>query len=356
MQAYDLIQVLWVENDPKVTKTYPQKAENFDLELVSFPCWDDAKAALERDYDRWAAIILDAKCKFHRDSDDNAVVFLREALKDIAAISKDKRRVIPWYVLTGGAESEVSDSINDDRLQWDKDWTDIKKKKYYSKNVDNEDLYQRIRYHANKSAHIQIQEKYRHVFEALEKCGIEEKGYKALIDLLVPIHFPNDIQDKDYNDKFEKARKVLEYIFRSMSSHGILPDWGKQVNLQWSSCLLSGMHAKRKDEKKNEVIVIECKQQVIPPVFKRLLREMTGIIPAFCHSDNKESKEIKKEEYLSNVDNSTFLLKSFTLQICDLILWYKNYLKDNNDYERNASNWEIKDYELAKVKHENGSE
>lgn len=47
MKAYDLIQVLWVEDDPKVTETYPLKAESFDLELIPLPCWDDAKAALE---------------------------------------------------------------------------------------------------------------------------------------------------------------------------------------------------------------------------------------------------------------------------------------------------------------------
>ena len=113
----DFIQVLWVEDDPKVTETYPLKAENFDLELVPFPCWDDAKAALEHDYDRWSAIILDAKCKYHRDSADNAIVFLREALDDISTICEKNRRIIPWYVLTGGDEAEVSDSINDKRLK-----------------------------------------------------------------------------------------------------------------------------------------------------------------------------------------------------------------------------------------------
>ena len=102
MYNNDLIQVLWVEDDPGVTETYPLKAESFGLELVPYPCWDDAKVALAKEYDRWAAIILDAKCKFHRESADSAIVFLREALKDIAAISKEKRRVIPWYVLTGG--------------------------------------------------------------------------------------------------------------------------------------------------------------------------------------------------------------------------------------------------------------
>lgn len=356
MEEQDLISVLWVDDDPEVRKSYPTEAEPEGLWLHAFSDWDEAKEELKNNYEKWSAIILDANCVHHKGEKENVSKFLIHALTDITRLRLERGRLIPWYILSGGAEKDISDHILEERMEWDADWTKETSKVFYSKSTDRIKLYKRIVEHHRISHKLQIQKDYQHVFEAFKECNIEEKGYNSLTDLLIPIHFPKDIQDKDYNDKFEKARKVLEYIFRSMSSHGILPDWGKQVNLQWSSCLLSGMHAKRKDEKKNEVIVIECKQQVIPPVFKRLLREMTGIIPAFCHSDNKESKEIKKEEYLSNVDNSTFLLKSFTLQICDLILWYKNFLKDNNDYERNASNWEIKDYELAKVKHENGSE
>ena len=341
MKVYDLIQVLWVEDDPKVTKAYPLKAESFDLELVPYSYWDEAKAALENEFDRWSAIILDAKCKYHKDSNDNVVVFLREALKDISVTCKEKGRVIPWYVLTGGDTSEVSDSINDERMKWDSDWTKGENKKYYSKNVDNESLYRRIRYHAQKSPRIQIQEMYRNVFDAIEKCSIDDEGYNALEDLLVPIHFPDQIEANDYNDKYAKARSVLEYIFRSMSVHGMLPDWGKQINLQWSSCLLSGMPAtKIKDGK--EIVVIESKKQVLPPVLKKVMKEMVRIIPAFCHSDNKEENEIKKEEYLKDVDNSTFLLKSFTFQLCDLILWYRNYLQEHPDEELNALEWEDK--------------
>lgn len=354
MENNDLLQILWVEDDPGVRETYPLKADTFDLQLVPYSCWDDGKAALEGDYDRWSAIILDAKCKQHSNSADNAVRFLGEALKDIAAISKEKGRIIPWYVLTGGSESEVSDSITDDRMKWDADWTTATNKNYYSKNVDNEMLFRRIRYYAKKSPRIQIHEMYQHVFEATKECGVDDNGYNALEDLLVPIHFPRDIKDNDYNDKFEKARTVLEYIFRSMASHGILPDWGKKVNLQWSSCLLSGISAMRKDEKGNDHIVIECKKQILPEVLKETLRSMTRIIPAFCHSDNKEEIDVKKKEYIGNVDNSTLLLKSFAFQICDFILWYKNYIKENGEFEENAANWEIKDYKVAKIKQQNG--
>ena len=63
-----LIQVLWIEDDPVVTNSYPAEAEQYDLQLVHFPCWDDAKVALESNFNRWEAIILDAKCKVHAET------------------------------------------------------------------------------------------------------------------------------------------------------------------------------------------------------------------------------------------------------------------------------------------------
>ena len=99
-----------------------------------------------------------------------------------------------------------------------------------------------------------------------------------------------------------------------------------------------------------DVIIIECKKQILAAVLKEMLKAMTRIIPAFCHSDNKQENELNKEDYLSKVDDSTLLLKSFAFQISDFILWYRNYLKDNSNFEENADNWDIKDYKAANIK------
>ncbi len=344
MKHYDLIQVLWVEDDEKVTKTYPVKAKLLGLQLVPHLCWDDAKVALEREYDRWSAIILDAKCKHHRESADNAVRFLGEALKDISTIAQKKGRTIPWYILTGGDESEVSDSINDDRMEWDSDWTVAKHKNYYSKATDRDELYRRIRYRASISPRLQIQKMYRNVFKAIEECNIDIEAYNALEDLLIPIHFPDEIDAKDYNDKFQKARDVLEYIFRSMSTFGILPNWGKQVNLTASSLLLDNMDFKNKDDSP----IVTSRARILPKELSRIMKVMVNIIPPFCHSDSGIEDNVRKKEYINSVDNSTFLLKSFTLQFCDLILWYRNYLREHPDKEENAKNWEVMDEKQLK--------
>lgn len=343
MKHYDLIQVLWVEDDPVVTETFPLKAENFGLDLVPFPCWDDAKEALENDYDRWSAIILDAKCKHHRDSADSAVVFLREALKDISVMAATRGRTIPWYVLTGGDTTEVSDSINDERLKWDKDWTDSTNKKYYSKNTDTEMLYNRIQYHAQVSPRLQIQKMYRNVFEAIEDCKIDDEAYNALEDLLVPIHFPGEIEASDYNDKFKKARVVLEYVFRSMIENGMLPEWGKHMNTRWSSCILAGKSATKYVKGGEDIIVVESKEAILPAALNDILRAMVNILPADVHSKSGDANAVNIPDYIKSVDGSTCLLNSFALQLCDLILWYRNYLRNHSDKEQNESKWEIKE-------------
>ena len=220
-------------------------------------------------------------------------------------------------------------------MKWDADWTNSTHKEYYSKNVDNEMLYRRIKIHARKSPRIQIQQMYKEVFDAIEECDIDDIGYNALEDLLVPIHFPDTIESKDYNDKFEKAREVLEYIFRSMSAHGLLPDWGKQVNFAWSSCILSGMKATNS----KDIVVYESKKRILPVAMTKTIKAIVNIVPPFCHSENGTESDISKKEYMERVQSSTFLLKSFTLQLCDLILFYRSYIREHPDKERNRSEW-----------------
>lgn len=72
----NLIQVLWVEDDPDNTQIYPIEASRYGLELVSFNCWEEAEKALVSDFKRWSAIILDAKCKYKKGDHDNAQRFL----------------------------------------------------------------------------------------------------------------------------------------------------------------------------------------------------------------------------------------------------------------------------------------
>lgn len=203
----EFIKVLWVENDPTIIKSYPLEAEEYGLQLCAYKCWDEAKIALEKDYKTWSAIILDGKCKQHKDSADNAVVFLAAALKDIALYASKFNHIIPWYVLSGQGEDAISDSINEDRLLWDGDWTN---KKFYAKDKDEVTLYQRILNISSKSKVIQIKKRYA---DELHLCS---KHSETLVKIALLI------DDNVTNDEtvFNSMRDVLEWVVNYGKEHG----------------------------------------------------------------------------------------------------------------------------------------
>ncbi|MBQ6728500.1 MAG: hypothetical protein IJQ83_00030 [Bacteroidales bacterium] len=342
MKAYDLIQVLWVEDDPKVIETYPSEAEiSAGLQLVDYRCWDDAKAALENDYDRWSAIILDAKCKQHRESADNAVKFLGEALKDIAKIGVERRRIIPWYVLTAGAESEVSDSITDDRMLWDADWTNDKKKNHYSKNEDRRILFERIKIHAQKSSRIQIQEQYRDIYKQLVQLNTDV--CEDILTILAAIHFPNI--HPDFNPKYfyNPLRKALECVFRSMQKAYIIPDvffTNGLVNLNQCFMFVIGKEAVKLGYKHGG-------GGITPRHIQDMMSLIINLGNTNSHSiDSSHPTELNDEE-IQNYDNqmqsiggnSKLLIFSIALQFCEILQWMNSFIKNHPDLEENRKKW-----------------
>lgn len=331
----DLIKVLWVENDSKVTNTYPLEAENYDLELVPVCCWDDAKVELESKFDQWSAIILDAKCVHHKGDGENVVKFLGHALNDITRLRAERGRLIPWYVLSGGDEKDISDSILEERMEWDADWTKETAKTFYSKDTDRQILYQRIVEHHRISHKLQIQKDYKVIFDAINECKLNEGVQDIVTDLLIPIYYPKDIDPKDYNDKFKKVRVVLEYIFQSMIENGILPNYGDETNISWSIHILAGNSAK--DRSGNEIY--KSKRRLLPVILCSVLKTMAYILSSDVHSKSQNEEKPNMSEYLQLVEHSTMLLKSFVFQLCDFIIWYKGYLQDHQDKNENMKLW-----------------
>ena len=103
------------------------------------------------------------------------------------------------------------------------------------------------------------------------------------------------------------------------------------------------MNATVKKADGSEIVVVKSNKQIFTPVIKKIMREMIRVIPPFCHSDSEgdNNSQIKKNEYFSMVNNSTSLLMSFALQLCDVILWYRYYLKGHKDKKHNSLEWEV---------------
>lgn len=347
-----LIQVLWVEDDPLVTGTYPIEAARYGLELVPFACWEDAEKALESDFKRWSAIILDAKCKYKHTSHDNAAVFLTQAISAIGKICERHGFVLPWYVLSGGSEYELNDLIIDDREEWDGDWNE---KKYYSKTTDREILFRRIPHHARITPEMQIRLiYYPDVFKAIKRTALDAEIEIHMEDLLCPIHFRN-CTGKEYNDSMTKVRKCIEIIFQSMGQKGILPnkkqgekyvlhemlvDKRGGINTTWCSMIIAG---KGNDIKGAHI----TSENILPNVLKDCFHRLIEISAAYEHAENKNASEEQRantrqtSEFLATTKYAPYLLRGMTMELCNIILWYDAYLEINDDEEVNRLKWDV---------------
>lgn len=367
MRDNKYIQVLWVEDDPMITSAYPNEAEMVaGIELHPFPCWEDAEIELENNYGRWDAIILDAKCRYHRDDADKAEKFLSHVFPKIMTLAARKNRIIPWYVLSGQGEDDIRDLIPDTN-EWDADWLRITNRRFYSKNgkvtlggVEKHErhaLFNRIKTQVTYYRHeMQIEHNlYPDVFSALDRLDLAGEVGFYLMPLLEPIHFEGT-SNADYNRRYVDLRKSLEQIFRHMVKMGILPSIivGKNkkenVNLSWSSLFLGGsqpenISALPDSEKKFwEKVTRNTENPILPKQLSQWLKSAVFQAGGAVHtSTGEEEIAMNLDNYLPHVGGSPYMLRSLAMGLCDFILWYDNFVKAHPDEEMNAVNfWTLK--------------
>ena len=359
-----LIRVLWVENDSQITSTYPNEADMVaGITLYPFPCWKDAEAKLEEDYEFWDAIILDAKCPYQKDDADKAEKFLSHAIPRITQLAAQKHREIPWYVLSGEGEDDIRDLISDTNDKWDKDWVRKTNRRFYSKNGiinfggkethERQVLFKRIRAHViNFRYDLQIEyHLYCDVFSSLDRLDLSEEVGSVLMPLLRDIHF-GETSNEDYNHRYIDLRKALETIFRHMVKMGIMPQViiakdaiKEKVNLSWSSLFLIGSQPEDPDsladnysEKKFWTTVERLTEgPIVPKQLADWLKSAIFQTGGAAHTTPAPEELARNlDKYLPHVGGSPYMLRSLVMGLCDFILWYDNFIKTHPDEEKNA--------------------
>ena len=339
------LRVLWVDDDPVLTKELPGEAYDFGLDLKPFLCWDEAEPELDAKFECWDAIILDAKCKHHRNSNAQADKFLIEALTAISRICAVHGRQIPWYILSaGGAEvGPIENYIPEERKKWDgEDWDNSHNgRNYYLKTTTEcEMLYSRIRYQANNLSQLtQLKSTlYRDVYDAIRVCKLDEEVEWLLGDLLCPIHF--DVKLRTENQLMWANRKSLEYIFRSLIEHWeILPSsligkTGKDdINLTAASKLLSGY------EVTLDTKVYKPTAPIVDKIISENIKNILYITGSYLHTGGEDptQKFYRTADHLTKVHNAPYLIRSCAFALCDVILWMSDFIQSHPNPEENRT-------------------
>lgn len=329
-----IINVLWVENETDLFDPYKGEAEDYGLILNPFNCWEKARSDLIKHYDDYSAIILDAKCLLRDGEDDDAMEFLPVVIRELSLLALERKRTIPWFVLSGGGADvgRLPNWVKDQRLEWD-DWEKV----FYSKAVDRPTLFTRILKIAVQSGATQIKTiLYRDVFEALGGFkGIDVVSAKNILaKILTALHFNSDGFDPILH--YNQLRQLLEHLFRACNKVGLVPDEcieNGQVNLHQSYMYVAGKEAKYA----GVVFNGEAGEKIASP---HIASEMSSVLYLGNNKSHTveldENDQLIMEEFF-RANNSKYIIFSLALQMCDVIVWLKDYMSKHSDKAENLS-------------------
>jgi len=281
---------------------------------------------------KFQAVILDATGFKSVGESDLTNTGLKYSLKILSESRKTK--LVPWFVFTGAARNKDDKEFSDElRLHQEDIKFGRKEKIYYIKAEDEDKLLEDIKTEIDKLEQTYIEFNFRHVFQIAKNINIPNEDINNLIIILRSIQSnTNDLEPSLY---FTQLRKYVEYIFRDAAKHNILHekciDKEGKVNLTESSLFLAGENTK--------YTKVKCAKTHFPKIIAENIKNLIFITGAASHTSEVDlTKNLNYQMYREQI-KTPYLLYQLTFKICDLLVWYDNYLKSNNDKNQNKSLW-----------------
>ena len=329
-----MVKTLWVDDKIKeLYSAYKLEADDYGIELIPFDCWEKAKVELVNHYDDYSAIILDAKCVLKEGEADDTMRFLPEVLKQLGIMASERHRTIPWFILSAGSGAVGPlHWVKEPRLAWD-DWEND----FYRKTIDRPALFSRIPEIAVHSNATQIKTiLYKDVFETLDSFkGINnENAKRILVDVLAALHFmEGDFKPVLY---YNQLRQVLEYLFKVCHIVGLVPDQcietDGRVNLAQSSKYLAGRVAEHKGVRYGT-----DGDRIVTPNIESEIKSLLFLGNNNSHFADLDDESRRMVEDFFRTSNSKYVIFSLALQMCDIIVWFRDYISQHNDKDINLS-------------------
>lgn len=309
--------ILWIDDEYDKFSAFIQECEEIhSIGIDAYRTCQDGLLALERDLDKWDAVLLDAKMFNNTDNERASLTGLRRAIQRLDALSSRKK--IPYFIFTGQPD-----------LLSDENFRDLYGK-YYEKSVDEESLIKDIIRAVELSDENQIRTNYQAVFTALKTLELTGEPESIFLDILCPLH--NKGKEVDFKPRlyYTQLRKAIEYLFRSCNKVGLVPDLcvsNGKVNLNQSSLYLAGKPA--------ENLNIICSQRIIPEYIENIIRSILDLGNTASHTVDLNEQEEQKVDNIFQSLKSNYLIYGLTLQLCEVVVWFANYISENGDRETN---------------------
>jgi len=300
--------ILWIDDEHEKLGQLKTEANQNGIHLVAFKSLNGGFDELEKNYQLYDGVLLDAK--FYENEDD---VEKSEDLEQLIK-ARDKLQKLPKkfeiFVLTGQSLLFEDQTFN------------AFFPKYYKKgvDVDIDRLFEDIKKAADQQKDTQIRHEYQRVFDV---CNEKYIGESAARDLLNIFHNKNEWNTDVY---LSTIRRFVQDIFEQFNKHKLLPDEfiTPHVALNESSKFLSG-----RTEKGYKLKEESC----LPKVVADNLRFILDVTQPGSHRS-------QVDEHIKEM-NAPYLVDGVLNQLLDLIIWFKTYIDSNPK----KNNWTKEDIE-----------
>ena len=312
------IRVLWLDDEfdsEALKSTFIRMEKHFTL----IKCYTKDEFLYKIKSEKWDAIVLDVLDTNGRDSGFQAAV--RRILKEY----KNE----PWFVFSGQEnvtkkESDVRSMLTEEDCH--RDYADI----LYIKSEDNDRLINDIKNAVSDKPAWQLKNKYSKVLGIFDD---NIQGKKQLFDILLMLH--GHKEQLDHQTYYTQLRLILEWMFRDANKRGLLHDkcidGKRKVNLTESSLFMAG--------KPTKYLGVYCEITHFPKIIADNVKNLLEITGGASHTaEPEESDLVNLQAYWEQV-KTPYLLYSLTLMLCDILIWYKEYIDENPDYANNVSHW-----------------
>jgi hypothetical protein len=317
-------EVIWIDDEWEKMEAFKEECEAIhQIILHPFKTQKAGMEALDSNLKKWDAIILDAKM-FDK-SEDNEVPKLdglRNAINHINQVSL--RRKIPYFISTG--QPDLMDNETFEQVVGH----------FYIKERDDLKLISDLKEEVDKSTRRQIKFIYNDVIEQLSL--LNNQASDIILDIFESMHYPDSHPDFNPILFYNQLRQILEYNFRAANKVCIIPDNCFDDNgepiLGECSRYLNGRETKYT---KVKVRYGQEGDRVVPPHIELLIRMVLEIGNINSHSTKLSDTELQElEQYFNkNVFNSRYLIYSLALNVCEITLWFKNYINSHQNIEKN---------------------
>lgn len=313
--------ILWIDDEHETLTGTKGRAKRNGINLIPFKSLNSGMDELERNYPFYDGVLLDAK--FFENEDDV------QGTEDTYNVHRAKERLLQIkkkfevFVLTGQAEAYEDKTFK-------KAFTNI-----YKKGSDEEidRMFSDIRIAAAKQEDTQIRHNYKRVFDVCTEKYIGEFAGQDILNLL-------KVKDETNIDNYFNAiRKVIEDLFIAFNKFNLLPAEfvAHGVALNESSKFLAGKGADGTlfSEKGYQ----HFEETHLPKQIASYLRSILSITQAGSHRSEIDN-------YVKTI-RTTYLLKSLSFQLLDVLIWFKMYVDSNPKKE----NWIKVETETEETKH-----